>query len=69
MTAGSGSNALLVGKLLGFSGIALTLIAGVTWMEWLPFSRPASRALTLIFATTAGIDLLIAFFFVSRYKR
>jgi hypothetical protein len=69
MRADAGSNALLVGKVLGFSGIALTCGAGMFRMGWLPFSEPASRALALIFAATAGVDLMIACFFVSRYRR
>ena len=69
MNDARGANALLVGKLLAGTGITLALFALVTWAGWLPFSPPAARALALIFAVTSAVDLLIAFFFLTRYRR
>jgi hypothetical protein len=69
MTEQPGANALVVARLLAFSGFVLAVIAVAAWAGWLPFSAPAARALTLIFFVTAAVDLLIAFFFMARYRR
>jgi hypothetical protein len=69
MNEARAANALLVGKLLAATGATLALFALVTWAGWLPFSPPAARALALIFAVTAAVDLLIAFFFVALHRR
>lgn len=68
MTDGRRANALLVGKLLAGTGVTLAVFALVMWAGWLPFSVPASRALALIFAVTSAMDLVFAFFFLTRYR-
>jgi hypothetical protein len=68
MTGARGANARLVGKLLAFSGIFMLAASFVAWQEWLPYSRPASRALATIFAVTAAADLIIASVCMIRYR-
>lgn len=68
MSRAPGANARLVGKLLASSGVILAGFAAVAWAGWLPFSWPAARALALIFVTTSAVDLLIASFFIARYR-
>ncbi len=69
MTGQPGANALVVAKILGSSGLFLSAAAAVAWAGWVPYSPPAARALALILAVTAAVDLLIAFFFMARYRR
>ena len=63
-----GENARLIGKLLAFSGCVLMVSAIVAVFGWLPLSGAANRALALIFAVTAALDLLVGMFFLTRYR-
>ena len=68
MTA-RGGNALLVGKVLAFSGVFMLAASLAAWLGWLPYSEPASRALAVIFAVTGAADLIIACVFMTRNSR
>jgi hypothetical protein len=69
MTEARSGNARLVGKVLASTGVFMMAAALVAWLRWLPYSDPASRALALIFAVTGAADLIIAFVFMTRYRR
>jgi hypothetical protein len=68
MTEG-GANALLVGKLLGLSALVLLTAGYLAWAGWLPYASGTTRALARAFVIVGGLDLLIAFFFMVRYRR
>ncbi len=69
MTEARGRHVRLVGKLLAFSGVFMLGASLAAWLRWLPYSDPASRALAMIFAVTGVADLIIAFVFMTRYRR
>ena len=69
MTDARVANARLVGKVLAYSGVFMLAASLVAWLRWLPYSDPASRALAMIFAVTGAADLIIAFVFMTRYRR
>jgi type IV secretory pathway protease TraF len=62
------ANARFVARLLAACGTVLTIAALVALAGWLPFSAPASRALTIVLALTGAVDLIVAFVFVTRSR-
>jgi hypothetical protein len=69
MTETPGANARMVGKVLAFSGVFMLAASLAARLRWLPYSEPASHALTMIFAATGAADLIIALVLMTRYRR
>jgi len=64
----SAGNLRMIGKILGVSGIVLTLFAVAALVGLMPLSVPAGHAAAIVFAVTAAAELVTAFFFLQRYK-
>jgi hypothetical protein len=61
-------NLRMIGTILMVSGLVLSAFAIAAALGFVPVSAPAARAAALVFAVTAGVELLAAFFFLQRYK-
>ena len=64
----SAGNLRMIGKILAVSGIVLTVFALAAALDLFPLSRPAAQAAAIVFAVTAAVELIAAFFFLQRYK-
>ena len=64
----SAGNLRMIGKILAVSGVVLTAFALAAALDLFPLSRPAAHAAAIVFAVTAGVELIAAFFFLQRYK-
>ncbi len=64
----SAGNLRMIGKILGISGIVLTVFALAALLGMFPVSPPAARAASIVFAVTAAVEFMTAFFFLQRYK-
>ncbi|HTI39341.1 MAG TPA: hypothetical protein VL484_17380 [Vicinamibacterales bacterium] len=58
----------MIGKILAVSGFVLTGFAMASFVGFLPLSPAAGRAAAIVFAVTAAVELVTAFFFLQRYK-
>ena len=58
----------MIGKILGVSGLVLTAFAIAAAVDLFPLSRPAAHAAAIVFAVTAAVEFVAAFFFLQRYK-
>jgi hypothetical protein len=56
----------LVGKLLALSGLVILAMAFAAWMRWLPYAEGTLNTLAKAFAAVGALDLVLAFFFMSR---
>jgi cytochrome b subunit of formate dehydrogenase len=61
-------NMRMLGSILAISGIVLAAFAVASIVGLMPLSKPASRAAAIVFAATAAVELIIAFYFRRRYK-
>ena len=61
-------NLRMIGKILAVSGVVLTVFALAAALDFFPLSRPAAHAAAIVFAVTAAVELLAAFYFLQRYK-
>ena len=61
-------NMRLIGKILAVSGAVLTAFALASFVGWMPLSAPARKAAAIVFAVTAAVELITAFYFLQRYK-
>jgi hypothetical protein len=61
-------NLRMIGTILMVSGLVLSAFAIAAVLGFVPVSAPAARAAALVFAVTAGVEFLAAFFFLQRYK-
>jgi len=61
-------NLRMIGKILAVSGVVLTAFALAAAVDLFPLSRPAAHAAAIVFAVTAAVELLGAFYFLQRYK-
>jgi hypothetical protein len=62
----SAGNLRMIGKILAVSGAVLTLFAIAAALDFFPVSAPAGRAAAIVFAVTAAVELVAAFFFLQR---
>jgi hypothetical protein len=67
-TNSSSGNLRMIGKILVVSGCVLTAFAAAAAFDLFPLSRPAAHAAAIVFAVTAAVELIAAFFFLQRYK-
>ncbi|HWK10169.1 MAG TPA: hypothetical protein VNR64_08965 [Vicinamibacterales bacterium] len=67
-TDSAAGNLRMIGKILAVSAIVLTLFAIAAGLGFFPVSVPAARAAAIVFAVTAGVEFITAFFFLQRYK-
>jgi hypothetical protein len=58
----------MIGKILAISGIVLTVFALAAVLGMFPVSAPAAHAASIVFAVTAAVEFITAFFFLQRYK-
>jgi hypothetical protein len=61
-------NMRMIGTILAISGLVLLAFALAAFLGWMPLSEPAGRAAAIVFAVTAAVELITAFFFIQRYK-
>ena len=64
----SGGNLRMIGKILMVSGIVLTTFAVAAALGFFPVSAAAAKAASIVFAVTAAVEFMTAFFFLQRYK-
>jgi hypothetical protein len=58
----------MIGKILTVSGVVLTTFAVAAMLGLVPVSAPAAKAAAIVFAVTASVEFIAAFFFLQRYK-
>jgi hypothetical protein len=63
------ANVRLVGKLLALSGLFMLGASFAAWMRWLPYAEGTVRALAKVFLVTGVADLIIAFAFMTQFRR
>jgi hypothetical protein len=61
-------NMRMIGSILGISGLVVAGFAIASYVGLMPLSKPAGQAAAIVFAVTASIELITAFFFRQRYK-
>ena len=64
----SAGNLRMIGKILVVSGLVLTAFAVAAALGFFPVSAAASKAAAIVFAVTAAVEFITAFFFLQRYK-
>jgi hypothetical protein len=64
----STGNLRMIGKILTVSGVVLTTFAVAAMLGLVPVSAPAAKAAAIVFAVTASVEFIAAFFFLQRYK-
>ena len=61
-------NLLLVGKLLALGALVLLAVGAVAAAGWLPYAPRTSAVLARVFVAIGALDLVIAIFFMVRYR-
>jgi hypothetical protein len=61
-------NMRMIGTILATSGVILAAFALAATLGLMPLSKPAGRAAAIVFAVTAAVELMTAFFFRRRYR-
>jgi len=61
-------NLRMIGTILMVSGLVLTAFAIAAGLGFFPVSAPAAKAAAIVFAVTAAVEFITAFFFLQRYK-
>jgi hypothetical protein len=64
----STGNLRMIGNILTVSGVVLTTFAVAAMLGLVPVSAPAAKAAAIVFAVTASVEFIAAFFFLQRYK-